>query len=93
MVLNIMFWNCHGIRPKCKELELFIKENTIDQAIDIKTLNEVFLNKKYNFKVLLSEKVHFQILGGVTVGGQGWGDNSIQFINFRRVRDKSFKEW
>ena len=24
---------------------------------------------------------------------RGGGDNSIQFINFRRVGDKSFKEW
>ena len=31
--------------------------------------------------------------GVVRVGGQGWGDNSIQFINFGRVRDKRFKEW
>ena len=31
--------------------------------------------------------------GVVRVEGQGWGDNSIQFINFRRVGDKSFKEW
>ena len=35
----------------------------------------------------------FQILGGVRVGGQGGGENSIQFINIRRVGDKSFKEW
>ena len=31
--------------------------------------------------------------GVVRVGGQGWGDNSIQFINFGRVGDKSCKEW
>ena len=31
--------------------------------------------------------------GVVRVGGQGGGDNSIQFINFGRVGDKSFKEW
>ena len=31
--------------------------------------------------------------GVVRVGGQGWGDNSVQFINFGRVGDKSFKEW
>ena len=34
----------------------------------------------------------FQILGGVRVGDQGWGDNSIQFINIGRVGDKRFKE-
>ena len=40
----------------------------------------------------------FQSWGG---GERGWsgsedrggGDNSIQFINFGRVGDKSFKEW
>ena len=31
--------------------------------------------------------------GVVSVGGQGWGDNSIQFINFGRVGDKSFEKW
>ena len=42
-----MFWNCQGIRPKCKELELYLTEN----SIDIIALNETFLNKKYTFKV------------------------------------------
>ena len=35
----------------------------------------------------------FQSLGVVRLGGQGWGDNKIKFINFGRVGDKSFKEW
>ena len=47
MGLNIMFWNCQGIRPKRKELELYLTEN----SIDIIALNETFLNKKYSFKV------------------------------------------
>ena len=47
MGLNIMFWNCQGIRPKRKELELYLTEN----SIDIIALNETFLNKKYTFKV------------------------------------------
>ena len=38
-------------------------------------------------------KCTFQILGGVRVGGEGWGDNSIEFINTGRMGDKSFKEW
>ena len=42
-----MFWNCQGIRPKRKELELYLTEN----SIDIIALNETFLNKKYTFKV------------------------------------------
>ena len=42
-----MFWNCQGIRPKRKELELYIKEN----VIDIIALNEMFLNKKINFRI------------------------------------------
>ena len=45
MGLNILFWNCEGIRPKRKELELYLKEN----VIDIIALNETFLNKKLNF--------------------------------------------
>ena len=42
-----MFWNCQGSRPKRKELELYLTEN----SIDIIALNETFLNKKYTFKV------------------------------------------
>ena len=45
--LNILFWNCQGIRPKRKELELYIKEN----EIYIIALNETFLNKKLTFKI------------------------------------------
>ena len=41
MGLNILFWNCQGIRIKRKELELYLKEN----VIDIIALNETFLNK------------------------------------------------
>ena len=47
MGLNILFWNCQGIRPKRKELELYIKEN----EFDIVALNETFLNKKQNFQI------------------------------------------
>ena len=47
MSLNILFWNCQGIRPKRKELELYIKEN----EFDIVALNETFLNKKLTFKI------------------------------------------
>ena len=47
MGLNILFWNCQGIRPKRKELELYLKEN----VIDIRALNEMFLNKELNFHI------------------------------------------
>ena len=47
MGLNILSWNCQGIRPKRKELELYLKEN----SIDIIALNETLLNKKYSFKI------------------------------------------
>ena len=42
-----MFWNCHGIRSKYKELELHPKENNFD----IVALNETFLTKKKHFKI------------------------------------------
>ena len=42
-----MFWNCQSVRSKRKELELYLKENTID----IITLNETFLTKKINFEI------------------------------------------
>ena len=47
MGLNILFWNCQGIRPKRKELELYIREN----EFDIVALNETFLNEKLTFKI------------------------------------------
>ena len=38
--------------------------------------------------------VHVPTFGGLSGSGdKGGGDNSIQFINFGRVGDKSFKEW
>ena len=42
-----MFRNCQGIRPKRKELALYLKENNFD----IVTLNETFLTKKIDFKI------------------------------------------
>ena len=42
-----MFWNSQGIRSKRKELELYLKEN----SVDIIALDETFLNKKANFKI------------------------------------------
>ena len=47
MGLNIVFWNCQGLRSKRKELELYLKEN----STDIISLNETFLQKKINFKI------------------------------------------
>ena len=47
MGTNIMFWNCQGIGPKRKELELYLKENNFD----IVAPNETFLTKKIDFKI------------------------------------------
>ena len=43
MDTNVL-WNCQGIRPKRKELELYPKENNFD----IVTRNKTFLTKKKN---------------------------------------------
>ena len=42
-----MFWNCQGIRPKRKELELYLNYNNFDTV----ALNETFLTKKTDFKI------------------------------------------
>ena len=43
---------------------------------------------------LTSGKVHVPNFGGLSGSeDRGGGDNSIQFIKFGRVGDKSFKEW
>ena len=43
--MNIVFWNCQGLRPKQKELHNYMLEN----QIDILALNETFLEPKLKF--------------------------------------------
>ena len=43
--MNIVFWNCQGLRPKRKELHNYMLEN----QIDILALNETFLKPKFKF--------------------------------------------
>ena len=43
--MNIVLWNCQGLRPKRKELQNYLLEN----QIDILALNETFLDPKFNF--------------------------------------------
>ena len=59
-----MFWNCQGIRPKRKELELYLKENLID-------IIETFLSKKHNFKIPGYDKRKFQVIRNDRSTGQG----------------------
>ena len=63
MGTNIMLWNCQGIGPKCKELELYLKENNFD----IVALNETFLTKKIDFKI----KVYDTIENHSSTGARG----------------------
>ena len=43
--MNIVFWNCEGLRPQRKELQNYWLEN----QIDILALNETFLKPKFKF--------------------------------------------
>ena len=43
--MNIVFWNCQGLRPKRKELQNYLLEN----QIDILALNKRFLKPKFKF--------------------------------------------
>ena len=43
--MNIVFWNCQGLRPKRKQLQNYLLEN----QIDILALNETFLKPKFKF--------------------------------------------
>ena len=43
--MNIVLWNCQGLRPKRKELQNYLLEN----QIDILALNETFLKPKFKF--------------------------------------------
>ena len=48
--MNIVFWNCQGLRPKRKELQNYLIENQID-ILDILALNETFLKPKFKFRL------------------------------------------
>ena len=72
MGLNILFWNCQGIRPKHEELELYLKEN----VIDIIALNETFLNKKLNFRI-----TGYDTIRNDRSTGQGKGFQFSSFIS------------
>ena len=43
--MNIVSWNCQGVRPKRKELQNYLLEH----QIDILALNETFLKPKFKF--------------------------------------------
>ena len=43
--MNIVFWNCQGLRRKWKELQNYLLENQIDNL----ALNETFLKPKFKF--------------------------------------------
>ena len=59
-----MFWNCQGITPKRKELELYLKENNFD----IVSLNETFLTKKIDFKIQGYDTIKNDRSAGARVG-------------------------
>ena len=46
--MNIVFWNCQGLRPKRKELQNYLLEN----QIDFLALNETFFQPKFKFHLL-----------------------------------------
>ena len=61
MGINILFWNCLGIRPKRRELELYLKDN----VIDVIALNETFRSKKHNFNIPGYDTIRNDQGGGV----------------------------
>ena len=58
---NIVFWNCQGIGPKRKELELCLKENNF-------ALNGTFLTKKVDFKIQDYDTIKNDLLTGARGG-------------------------
>ena len=54
----------------------------------------IWLQGKVKNQPFVKILVHVPNFGGVSGSeDRGGGDNSIPFINFGRVGDKSFKEW
>ena len=62
--MNIVFWNCQGLRPKRKESQNYLLEN----QIDILALNETFQTKqKLNFTFQVMTNKNDRLVG--TKGG------------------------
>ena len=60
----------------------------------IKANVKLIFNSSILIEVSNLDLVHVPNFGGLSGSeDRGRGDNSIQFINFGRVGDKSFKEW
>ena len=46
------------------------------------------------YSIFIPKQMHVPNFGGLSGSeDRGGGDNSIQFINFGRVGDKSFEKW
>ena len=59
-----------------------------NRTIDLKAKSILSIHHR------MSDLVHVPNFGGWSGSeDRGGGDNSIQFINFGRVGDKSFEEW
>ena len=69
--MNIVFWNCQGLRPQRKELQNYFLEN----QIDILALNETFLKPKFKFHLPGYDIYKNDRLVG-TKGGGGGGERS-----------------
>ena len=86
--MNIVFWNCQGLRPKLKELQNYLQENQIDTL----ALNETILNPKFNFDlpaydiykndrlVGTKDRVAILVKKGIIVN-QEWKKRTFQFHN------------
>ena len=56
MGLNIMFWNCQGVRSKRKELGLYLKENSIDIILLMKRSLVKRLLSKYKVDTIRNDR-------------------------------------
>ena len=68
--------------------------NIANGAVLPNEMADKLLAARENGENEINEFVHVPNFGGLSGSeDRGGGDNSIQFINFGRVGDKSFKEW
>ena len=74
-----MFWNCQGVGPKRKELELYLKENNFD----IVALNETFLTKKIDLKI----QGYDTIKNDCSTGARGVINKEYRNTNFNIITD------
>ena len=82
----------HFLRTNPYKMSIF--QRSVTCSIFQELYSHIDKNLGESLRICLNVKVHVPNFGGLSGSeDRGGGDNSIQFINFGRVGDKSCEEW